>query len=78
MHNYNISGAIAAVSRSTGLGYMYTSLPVHIIDINCTGEEETIWDCPQNNLTIDDTMCDSGQDALIQCQGKACSELAIA
>ena len=41
--------------------------PLHIFDINCTGEESTVWDCPHNALFGFDS-CDHKQDALIQCQ----------
>lgn len=63
-------GAIA-ISRS----YVTTVWPVHIMDINCTGLEGTIWDCALNNGRA----CTRMQDASVQCQGEpfslSCSAL---
>ena len=58
------AGAIA-VLRS----YVTTVWPIHIMDINCTGLEESIWDCPFNNGRV----CTRMQDASVQCQGEAIS-----
>ena len=41
---------------------------VHINDLNCTGEEESIWDCPQNGLS--GYSCYHYQDASVICQCK--------
>ena len=41
---------------------------VHINDLNCTGEEESIWDCPQNELS--GYSCYHYQDASVICQCK--------
>ena len=57
---FSISGAI-------GLGKRYNEQYIShfIIDINCTGTEETIWDCPRDNVNV----CSSDKTALIICQG---------
>ena len=40
----------------------------NIIDLNCTGDESTILDCPHNNIT--DYSCSLSNDANIFCEGK--------
>ena len=40
----------------------------HIKDLNCTGDEGTIWDCPQNRL--DNYNCNEYDDAAVVCQCK--------
>jgi deleted-in-malignant-brain-tumors protein 1 len=49
-----------------GLGKRYNEQYIShfIIDINCTGTEETIWDCPRDNVNV----CSSDKTALIICQ----------
>ena len=42
--------------------------PVHINDVNCTGEEESIWDCPHNGIT--GYSCNHGEDASVICHGE--------
>ena len=42
-------------------------LPFHFIDLNCTGNESTIWDCPSNKLI---TKCLSSHDAAVACHSK--------
>ena len=56
-------GAIAA----SGYYIEYTK-SFHIIDLNCTGEENSIWDCSYNVLM--NHTCSSSHDASLQCQGK--------
>jgi deleted-in-malignant-brain-tumors protein 1 len=58
-----LTGAIAASGR-----YIERTLPVHIMNLNCTGEEQTVLECPHNNLA-DVPVCGSNQDASIRCQG---------
>ena len=58
-----ILGAIAG--RGT---FTESSWPFHIIDVNCSGLEMTLFDCPHNNL-IDTHTCRSTQDASVRCQG---------
>ena len=45
------------------------NLPIHIVDLNCTGSEETVLECAHNNL-IGVHVCDNMQDAAIRCQGQ--------
>ena len=61
-NNYFIVGAIAASGYYTD----YT-LSVHIVDLNCTGEENSIWDCSYN--VVMNYTCPSSHDASLQCQG---------
>ena len=57
-----IQGAIAAS------GYYIINKPFHIIDLNCTGVEETIWNCSHNGLI--NYNCPFTHDATIRCQSK--------
>ena len=41
---------------------------VHINDLNCTGSEESIWDCPHNGLN---KYCYHYKDASVICQCKS-------
>ena len=41
-------------------------LPFHIIDLNCTGDESNIWQCPRNSLT--QYRCWQHNDAVVGCQ----------
>ena len=41
---------------------------VHIKKLNCTGEEESIWDCPQNGLSR--YSCNHYKDDSVICQCK--------
>ena len=59
---YSITGAIAA----SGYYIDYIS-SFHIIDVNCTGEEDSIWNCSYNVLI--NYTCPSSHDASLQCQG---------
>ena len=58
-----LSGASAQTNR-----YTEGTWDVHINDLNCTGEEEAIWDCPQNGLSR--YSCNHYQDASVICQCK--------
>ena len=42
---------------------------MHIIDVNCTGSELTLLDCPYNSLTSVSGICGQYKDASIICQG---------
>ena len=46
------------------------SIPVHIVNPNCTGTEETIWDCPSS--TQGKLSCSTSNDVSVACHGKAC------
>ena len=41
-------------------------LPFHIIDLNCTGDEESVWDCPSNAL-LSQYSCNQNNDAALSC-----------
>ena len=60
---YTYTGAIPAtgyyVTYDKGFG---------IIDLNCTGNENSIWDCPYNG-TANFYYCSSSHDASVICQG---------
>ena len=56
-------GAISAT------GYFTNNIwPFHILDINCTGEEDNIFDCTHNE--IENYMCLWSHDASIVCHGQ--------
>ena len=55
-------GAIAA-QRS----YTEGVLPIHINDLNCTGSEERVWECPHNGIV--GYSCNHYSDASVMCQG---------
>ena len=57
-------GAIAFYNRA----FSEMDKAFFIIDVNCTGEEMSLFDCPHNNLEADGL--DMGQDAAIRCEGK--------
>ena len=42
------------------------NLPIGIYDVNCTGSELRIADCPHNALNVKN--CNHGQDASVVCQ----------
>ena len=39
-----------------------------IIDLNCTGSEQRLFDCPHNSL-VGIHSCGNGDDASLRCQG---------
>ena len=41
--------------------------PFYIQDLNCTGDEDNIWDCPHNGVS--DLCTSARQDASVRCQG---------
>ena len=43
--------------------------PFHFIDLNCTGSEDSIFDCPSNALT--EYSCYTSHDAAVACHGRA-------
>ena len=49
--------------------YAEYSLPMHVIDVNCTGNEQRLLDCPYNGL-IGTHACGRGEDASLRCQGQ--------
>ena len=56
-------GAIPASGYYTDYNW-----PFGIIDLNCTGNESSIWNCPYNG-TSDFYSCPSNHDASVICQG---------
>ena len=58
------TGAIAASGYYTDYNW-----PFGIIDLNCTGNESSIWNCPYNG-TSDFYSCPSNHDASVICQGR--------
>lgn len=57
---------------SISLRYNYYSagLPVSIIDLNCTGSEDTILNCPKNALLGQHTCSSNYYAAGVACQSK--------
>jgi hypothetical protein len=49
---------------------------MHIIDINCTGSELSVLDCPHNGLS-DVHICDHQQDASVRCQGTISNSISL-
>lgn len=47
--------------------YVSYSLPVNVVDLNCTGNESSIWNCPYNG-TVNFYTCSSSHDASIICR----------
>ena len=43
---------------------------MHIIDLNCTGSEQRLFDCPHNAL-VGIYSCGSTDDASLRCQGQS-------
>ena len=48
--------------------YTETVWPFHIIDLNCTGWERTVWECPHNGI-FNEYSCPFTNDASVRCQG---------
>ena len=59
---YFYAGSIAATGS-----YTESLKPIFINDLNCTGSEESVWDCPHNG--IEGYSCNHRQDASVVCQG---------
>ena len=47
--------------------YTESVWPIYINDLNCTGSEESVWECPHNG--IEGYSCNHRQDASVMCQG---------
>ena len=47
--------------------YTEGAWPIHINDLNCTGSEESVWECPHNGIKR--YSCYHRQDASVICQG---------
>ena len=63
MINIQIIGAIAIRNRYN----QRYKWPYHIIDLNCTGNEQSIWNCSYNGLL--NYECPKYYDTSISCQG---------
>ena len=48
--------------------YTESTWPIHINDLNCSGREESIWNCPHNGLI--DYSCSHYDDAAVLCQSE--------
>jgi len=59
---YTTTGAVATKNQFTEGVW-----PHHIIDINCTGLEKGLWDCPKNSLS-QTVSCSQYQDASVLCR----------
>ena len=61
---------VLMVGAIAGRGVFTESLwPFHFVDVNCSGLEMTLFDCPHNNL-VDFYSCHSTRDASVRCHGK--------
>ena len=49
--------------------YTESVWPIHINDLNCTGSEESVWECPHNGIV--GYSCNHRQDASVVCQGES-------
>ena len=49
--------------------YTESTLPMHVFDINCTGSEQRLFDCPRNALSGMYSSCANTDDASLRCQG---------
>ena len=58
-------------SISLRYNYYSSGLTVSIIDLNCTGSEDTILDCPKNALLGQHTCSSNYYAAGVACQSKA-------
>ena len=59
---------LSYIAGSTALNHRYYyynehAFPFHVVDLNCTGVEQNIWNCPSNGLL----KCPSNVDAAISC-----------
>ena len=55
-------GAIAAKGY-----YTYSGKQHYILDLNCTGNESTVWNCSYNGIS--GYSCPDSHDASVSCQG---------
>ena len=50
------------------LNYDY-NIPLHIVNLNCTGDEESVWNCPSS--TQGQGYCTVYNDVSVACHSKA-------
>uniref|UniRef100_A0A1X7UMK1 SRCR domain-containing protein n=1 Tax=Amphimedon queenslandica TaxID=400682 RepID=A0A1X7UMK1_AMPQE len=62
-------GYTALGSVSMGRLHYDTDIPLHIVNLNCTGNEESIWDCPSS--TQGQESCTVYTDVSVACHGFA-------
>ena len=70
LHFYINKHILGAVGSSTVYYYSYTTKH-NILDLNCTGNENTILDCPYNGLS--NYYCSLSKDANIFCECESSS-----
>ena len=46
--------------------YIESVWPIYINDLNCTGSEDSVWECPYNG--IEGYSCNHHRDASVACQ----------
>lgn len=63
LHCFFLLGASAIKN-----GYNEGTWKIYINDLNCTGTESSLWDCPMNGLK--DYYCYHYDDAAVACQCK--------
>ena len=66
-HFYHSAGAIGLRNAVYGLG----TGPIHLDNVNCTGNESSLLECPRNEQRHD---CNHGQDASAVCSGVQCTD----
>ena len=49
--------------------YTESTLPMYLVDLNCTGNEQRLQDCPRNALVVAYSSCANTDDASLRCQG---------
>ena len=62
--NFNKPIGASALTNS----YTESTWPIHINDLNCSGSEESIWNCPHNGLIS--YSCSHYDDAAVSCQSE--------
>ena len=62
--NFNKTIGASALTNS----YTESTWPIHINDLNCSGSEESIWNCPHNGLI--GYSCSHYDDAAVSCQSE--------
>ena len=62
--NFNKTIGASALTNS----YTESTWPIHINDLNCSGSEESIWNCPHNGLIS--YSCSHYDDAAVLCQSE--------
>lgn len=66
---WNSRITIDFIGAVAGQGYYTESIwPFHFVDVNCSGNEMTLFECPHNNLTGTHN-CIYNHDASVRCQG---------